>query len=309
MINKNALSIATVLVMSSGITSIVNANETNMENRNFTNKTGIVTPQEGLNVRKTPRIENSNKLFAITYNTKVDVLGEEAGWYKIKVNKIKGYVSSQYIKIIDNESTSTSYKYVNASRVNFRENASLNAKIYQVLNKGQKVKFISSSGKWSKIKYNNKTGYIYSEYLSNSQQPISSIDTGNNSTSIASKRDKIVSVAKAQIGKPYVWGAQGPNSFDCSGLMTYVYKRAVGINLPRTSVQQSTFGTTVSRANLQVGDLIFSSTNGTGKVSHVGIYVGNGQMVHSPKPGDSVKITSINNSYWNSVYLWSKRVL
>ena len=76
--------------------------------------------------------------------------------------------------------------------------------------------------------------------------------------------------------------------------MTYIYKNAVGINLPRASTEQSTFGTTVSRSNLQEGDLIFSSTNGTGKVSHVGIYVGNGEMIHSPKPGDVVKKTSIN---------------
>ena len=66
---------------------------------------------------------------------------------------------------------------------------------------------------------------------------------------------------------------------------------------------------TVSKSNLKVGDLIFSSTNGTGKVSHVGIYIGNGEMIHAPKPGDVVKISNINNSYWNNAYLWSKRVL
>ena len=100
-----------------------------------------------------------------------------------------------------------------------------------------------------------------------------------------------------------------PNTFDCSGLMTYIFKNGAGINLPRTSKQQSTFGVTVSKDNLQPGDLIFSSTDGSGGVSHVGIYVGNGQMIHSPKPGDTVRKTSINNSYWSGVYLWAKRVM
>lgn len=310
MINKNILPVATVLVLSSGINSFANGNETNIEYRNFINKTGIVTAQAGLNVRKTPKVENGNKLFAISYNTKVDVLDEENGWYKIKVNNTEGWANSQYIKISsdNNENTTNNiYKYVNANRVNFRQGASTNSKVYQVLNKGDKVKFISNNGEWSKIEFNNKTGYIYSDYLSNIKP--SSTDNSNTGSSIATKRQKIVSLAKAQIGKPYAWGAEGPNSFDCSGLMTYIYKNAVGINLPRTSTEQSTFGTTVSRSNLQEGDLIFSSTNGTGKVSHVGIYVGNGEMIHSPKPGDVVKKTSINNSYWNSVYLWSKRVL
>ncbi|SCH77072.1 Probable endopeptidase YafL precursor [uncultured Clostridium sp.] len=116
-------------------------------------------------------------------------------------------------------------------------------------------------------------------------------------------------MANKQIGKPYVWGAEGPNAFDCSGLTYYVYKTALGITLPRTSTEQSKTGTTVSRSNLQPGDLIFSSTNGSGSVSHVGIYIGNGQMIHAPKPGDTVKKTNINTTYWNNAYLWAKRYI
>ncbi|MDU2197815.1 MAG: C40 family peptidase, partial [Peptostreptococcaceae bacterium] len=97
--------------------------------------------------------------------------------------------------------------------------------------------------------------------------------------------------------------------FDCSGLTYYVFKNAVGISLPRTSTEQSKTGTTVSKSNLQPGDLIFSSTNGTGNVSHVGIYIGNNEMIHAPKPGDVVKKTKINNSYWENAYLWAKRYI
>ncbi|MEG1871143.1 MAG: C40 family peptidase, partial [Peptostreptococcaceae bacterium] len=105
---------------------------------------------------------------------------------------------------------------------------------------------------------------------------------------------------------PYVWGAEGPNSFDCSGLTSYVYKNAAGVTLPRTSSAQSGFGKTVSKSELQPGDLVFS---GNGSVSHVGIYVGGGNMVHSPKPGDTVQVTSINSSYYANRFITAKRVL
>jgi len=98
-----------------------------------------------------------------------------------------------------------------------------------------------------------------------------------------------VDTAMAQRGKPYVWAATGPSSFDCSGLVKYAYA-AAGVSLPRSSSQQATVGRAVSRAELQPGDIIaFYSP-----VSHVGIYIGNGQMVHAPTSGDVVKVASID---------------
>lgn len=97
-----------------------------------------------------------------------------------------------------------------------------------------------------------------------------------------------VRVALAQLGKPYSWGAAGPGSFDCSGLAMYAYK-AAGISLPHSSSAQSLIGTPVSESALQPGDLVFFYT----PVSHVGIYIGNGNVVHAPTQGDVVKITPI----------------
>ncbi|MGY1726021.1 NlpC/P60 family protein [Geodermatophilus sp. SYSU D01062] len=99
----------------------------------------------------------------------------------------------------------------------------------------------------------------------------------------------VVSTAMAQRGDPYVWAAAGPDAFDCSGLTQYAFK-AAGISLPHSSRMQSTMGTAVSRANLQPGDLVFFYS----PVSHVGIYIGNGQMVHAPTSGDVVKVASID---------------
>lgn len=96
-----------------------------------------------------------------------------------------------------------------------------------------------------------------------------------------------VDTALSELGKPYVWGAAGPGTFDCSGLTLYAYK-AAGVSLPHSSSMQSTVGTPVARTALRPGDLVFFYGGG-----HVGIYIGNDEVVHAPTPGDVVKITKI----------------
>ncbi|MGY1741013.1 MULTISPECIES: NlpC/P60 family protein [unclassified Blastococcus] len=99
-----------------------------------------------------------------------------------------------------------------------------------------------------------------------------------------------VDTALAQVGDPYVWGAGGPNSFDCSGLTQYAYA-AAGVSLPHSSRMQSQMGTAVSRSELQPGDLIFYYS----PVSHVSMYVGNGQMVHASTSGQPVKVVGVDS--------------
>ena len=107
------------------------------------------------------------------------------------------------------------------------------------------------------------------------------------------------------LGVPYVWGGTSPSGFDCSGLVQYVCRQN-GISVPRVAASQRGAGTYVSRENLQPGDLVFFS-NGGG-ISHVGIYVGNGNMIHAPQTGDVVKISSIETSYRISHYAGAVRV-
>jgi cell wall-associated NlpC family hydrolase len=98
-----------------------------------------------------------------------------------------------------------------------------------------------------------------------------------------------VDTAMAQRGKPYVWAAAGPDSYDCSGLVQYAYA-AAGIDLPHSSRMQAAIGQSVSRDQLQPGDLVaFYSP-----ISHIGIYIGGGQMVHAPSSGDVVKVSPID---------------
>ena len=104
----------------------------------------------------------------------------------------------------------------------------------------------------------------------------------------SSRGAKALAYAKSQIGKPYRFGSSGPGSFDCSGLTGAAW-RSVGVSLPRTSQGQFRAGRSVSRSELQPGDLVFFY----GGISHVGIYAGNGMMVHAPRPGKSVQYTKI----------------
>ncbi|MFI9153893.1 NlpC/P60 family protein [Streptomyces sp. NPDC053367] len=104
----------------------------------------------------------------------------------------------------------------------------------------------------------------------------------------AGKAEKALAFARAQIGKPYVWGATGPDSYDCSGLTQAAWK-AAGVDIPRVTYDQVNAGTTVSLSDAQPGDLVFFYAD----VTHVGIYVGNGMMIHAPKPGAYVREESV----------------
>ncbi|MEU9880154.1 C40 family peptidase [Streptomyces phaeochromogenes] len=112
--------------------------------------------------------------------------------------------------------------------------------------------------------------------------------SGSGSTASTAKADKALAFARAQIGKPYVWGASGPGSYDCSGLTQAAWK-AAGVTLPRTTWDQVKSGTTVSVNSAQPGDLVFFYDD----ISHVGIYIGDGMMIHAPKPGAYVREESI----------------
>lgn len=119
--------------------------------------------------------------------------------------------------------------------------------------------------------------------------------TGPGSDAGAStKAEKVMAFARAQIGKPYVWGATGPSSYDCSGLTQAAWK-AAGVDLPRTTWDQVNVGTRVATADLQPGDLVFFYDD----ISHVGIYKGDGMMIHAPKPGANVREESI---YYMPIY-------
>jgi cell wall-associated NlpC family hydrolase len=135
----------------------------------------------------------------------------------------------------------------------------------------------------------------------------SNIDPGSskaNCSILATGRaETVLRYACAQLGKPYVFGGAGPNSFDCSGLTMMAYKQ-VGINLSHYVPNQYSASRRVSRAQLQPGDLVFFNHN-----DHMGMYVGNGKFIQAPHTGDVVKISSLSDAYYSSVFMGGGRLV
>jgi cell wall-associated NlpC family hydrolase len=132
----------------------------------------------------------------------------------------------------------------------------------------------------TQIVYNGAVRWVNSDYI----VPATAAGPASNAASIA------LSFALAQVGKAYAWAGNGPDAYDCSGLTTAAYKKA-GVSLPRTSYSQWNVGTAVSLANLQPGDLVFYYSG----ISHVGIYIGNGRMVHAANPTRGVVTDSVTS--------------
>ena len=284
-----------------------------------TGTTKYVSASVGLNVRSGAGTSYS-KLGKLEYKEKVTVLSTSNGWSKINYNGKTGYVDSSYLKSTlqdstndntNNETTGTT-KYVNTtSGLNVRSGAGTSYSKLGKLEYKEKVTVLSTSNGWSKINYNGKIGYVDSSYLQSTVPGSNGNNANNNNNTVSTKANEVIAYAKTLLGKPYVWGAQGPNSFDCSGFTYYVFKNKAGIVLPRTSSAQSKYGTYVSKSNLKAGDLVFFDTNGAndGNVSHVGMYIGNGQMIHASYGQKKIVIANFNDSYYQKAYVNARRVL
>ena len=127
----------------------------------------------------------------------------------------------------------------------------------------------------------------------------------------AISRQKLVDYSKQFIGKPYVSGGIGPNSFDCSGLIFTVSRESIGVQLPRTTKAIYNFCTDVDDKEREAGDLVFFKTTSSGQISHVGLYIGSNQFIHaaSDGPNTGVIISSLKESYWKAHYFCTRRYL
>jgi peptidoglycan DL-endopeptidase CwlO len=126
------------------------------------------------------------------------------------------------------------------------------------------------------------------------------------STVASGSTSSIVNRAFQYLGTPYVYGANGPRAFDCSGFTKYVYA-SFGISIPRTSQQQSKFGLGVTRSNLRPGDLVFFNTDSY--ASHVGIYIGGGQFIHASSGSRKVTVSELGSNYYNGRFIGGRRVV
>ena len=125
---------------------------------------------------------------------------------------------------------------------------------------------------------------------------------------ITVKRNNVINSSFFKLNTPYVYGAVGPASFDCSGFVYQIYKNELGIDVNRVSRDQFNNGITVSRDRLLPGDLVFFKSNGV-NISHVGIYIGEDNMIHASSGAKKVVVSSLNSPWYNSKYAGARRLL
>lgn len=152
------------------------------------------------------------------------------------------------------------------------------------------------------------SGAGFSDILATATGQSISCSSGQYPLIFSGRGQQVVNTAQQFLGVPYVWGGEGPRGFDCSGLVTYVF-RQLGVELPHYTVSQAEKGTPVDRTALQPGDVIFFGENGgTGFLYHVGIYVGDNSFLHAPRTGDVVKVSKLEGRY-DTNYACARRYL
>ncbi len=194
-----------------------------------------------------------------------------------------------------------SHGIVTASLLNIRSAASTDSSVLGQIPYGQRVGINWLESGWARITYNGIGGYVSLDYLSVINEPLPS-----RSQAVSTKGQAVVERAKQYLGIPYVYGGTSPSGFDCSGFVYYIYK-SMGVTLNRVAADQMKNGQWVAKNDLQPGDIV-GFTNSSGYVNHVGIYAGNGMMIHSPQTGDVVKYESIVTGNYSRRLICGRRI-
>lgn len=265
----------------------------------------------------------------------VVVTGRTGDWYKVIYNLQEGYMHSDYLNLIERENVELGYGKINASCVNLRSGPSTSHSIVTQAYEGATAYIIGINCGWYKVIYQDYICYVRSDLLDLTEYPYEnkasakspkffrggnsigpapsaaalngSGNTGSGNNGSTAAGQKLVDCAKQYLGVPYVWGGSSPSGFDCSGLVQYV-ARSCGYTIGRTVTQQWNYGTQVSREEMQPGDIVFFANTYASGLSHVGIYVGNGNFIHSPSTGDVVKISSLDSNYYSSHFYGARRL-
>lgn len=256
---------------------------------------------DGLRLRKDAGIDAG--VIATANKGDVVVVLEEAedGWYKVDFDTQVGYMSASYVKVEESAEIDLGWGKVTTSGdpLNLREGAGTEFSVAGKLPNGAAVQVAGLFDGWYKVTYNDKTGYVSSDYVTLTQDDKGARKDGDVETTAApsSVAANIIANAKAQLGKPYVWGAAGPKGFDCSGFTYYVAKIS-GFNIPRGASSQwkGNPGTYINNyGSLQPGDFVYICNPAYAKgypISHALIYLGNNQVIHADSTKRVIAIKS-----------------
>ena len=268
--------------------------------------TGTVTATT-LNIRSEGNTTSSivGKLHS---GDQVEVTGVTGdSWYQINAGGTVGFVSGEYLTVAAEEVSGLEQiqepiyvKVTSAINLNIREGASTDTAKVGSLAPGSVVKALEIVDGW----YRLENGYISGDYAAQCDPSEAAAPAA---ASVSSGRgQQVANLAKQFVGYRYVHGGSSPSGFDCSGFTSYLY-RQFGVNISRVPAGQMSSGHKVSRSELQPGDIIAFNTNGRG-ISHVGLYIGNGQIIHASNPSDGVKINNLSSSYYSTRYVTAVRI-
>ena len=262
---------------------------------------GTVTA-DALRLRSTPAT-GGEILATVSSGTSVVVLDEaEDGWYKVNYNSVEGYMSGEYLDVATKAETDLGYGKVDAdgSTLNMRAGASTSFDSLCSIPSGTVLELEGVYEGWYKVTYAGNTGYVSSDYITITTEPTTAASSALG--------EQVVALAKQYLGTPYVLGGNGPSSFDCSGFTKYIYAQ-FGYTLNRTATDQLQNGVSVSRSELQPGDLVFFKYNTSKPVSHVGIYIGGGEFIHASTNRYMVQIDQMNSGHYANVFVYARRIL
>ena len=264
----------------------------------------IVNVSYAVNVRQGAGL-NTDVLTTLHNGKNVKVIGKQGEWYKVQVDGITGYIYQEYISINktvnkDTHTSSLTNKTINnyaSSLISKTVNKDASNSTSKTINKDTS----NSTNKITNKDTNNSINKTVNKDTSNSASKTINKDTSNSTNKTINKdtssstgvtAQQVLAYAYQFEGYPYVWGGSSPSTgFDCSGFVQYVYAH-FGINLPRTTFEQVNCGTPVSLNNIKPGDLVFEFGSSEGP-NHVGIYIGNGQMIDAAGVGQGVTISKL----------------
>ena len=255
--------------------------------------------------------------------TLVELTVQEGDWYRISYDGARGYIASQYVTRYDSATGLSGAGKVTADVLNIRSAPKSGSTSLGTASHGAVLTVTGIEGSWFAVSYNGVSGYVASQYVlicspstadtsapeTPEETPAETPDeTPADNPAATVSGSEIVSLAQQYLGVPYVYGGSSPSGFDCSGFTMYIFAQ-VGVKLPHGATSQLSYGASVSRSELQPGDLVFFQDYGA-VASHVGIYIGGDQFIHaSSSSGNSrcVTVSSLAESYYANHYYTARR--
>ena len=289
--------VGTVGQSTEGTSTATNAEKQKDETFCGYKKLGIAAVTEGnLNVRAHATTE-SKAVGKMTKHAACEILGKKNGWIKVKSGKVKGYVKSDYLVTGDKALEIAKEEVIKVATVNtttlrVRDKATEDSPILSLVGEGEDLVIEAEKNGWYKVEVDDQKGYISGDYVDISEKlpTAQSVKELNKGDGVSDSRVSLVQYALQFVGNPYVWGGTSlTNGIDCSGFTMQVYAR-YGVSLPHHAASQPACGKRISPSEARPGDLFFYGSGSS--IGHVGIYIGNGQIVHASNRRTGIKISS-----------------